>query len=140
MKRKPTEELLEKLTKTKQLDDYLKENKEFMVDSSLCELLNQLLKEKNCSKIEAIKGAELNEIYGYQIFSGKRIPSRDKLICIAIGIKLSLEETQTLLKSAGFAPLYPKHERDSILIFGIQGKNTVPQINMMLYERNQETI
>lgn len=140
MKRKPTEELLEKLAKTKQLDDYLKENKEFMVDSSLCELLNQLLKEKNCSKIEAIKGAELNEIYGYQIFSGKRIPSRDKLICIAIGIKLSLEETQTLLKSAGFAPLYPKHERDSILIFGIQGKNTVPQINMMLYERNQETI
>ncbi len=140
MKRKPTEELLEKLAKTKQLDDYLKENKEFMVDSSLCELLNQLLKEKNCSKIEAIKGAELNEIYGYQIFSGKRIPSRDKLICIAIGIELSLEETQTLLKSAGFAPLYPKHERDSILIFGIQGKNTVPQINMMLYERNQETI
>ena len=140
MKRKPTEELLEKLAKTKQLDDYLKENKEFMVDSSLCELLNQLLKEKNCNKIEAIKGAELNEIYGYQIFSGKRIPSRDKLICIAIGIKLSLEETQTLLKSAGFAPLYPKHERDSILIFGIQGKNTVPQINMMLYERNQETI
>ena len=140
MKRKPTDELLKQLSETKKLDDYLKENKEFMLDSPLCERLNQLIKEKQCSKIEAIKGAELNEIYGYQIFSGKRIPSRDKLLCLAVGMKLSLEETQTLLKTAGFAPLYPKHERDSILIFGIQGKSTVPQINMMLYERNQQTI
>ena len=76
-----------------------------MIDSALSNYLNQLLEEKSLKKSTVIKNSELNEIYGYQIFSGKRIPSRDKLISISFGLELSLEETQTLLKYAGFAPL-----------------------------------
>lgn len=140
MKRKPTNELLKQLTESSTVEEYLEQNQEFMVKYPLEELLNELIEQKQYRKIEVIKRAELNEIYGYQIFSGKRIPSRDKLICLAIGMNLSLEETQTLLKEAGFAVLYPKRERDSIIIFGIEKGKTVPQINMLLYEKGQETI
>lgn len=140
MKRKPTNELLKQLTESSTVEEYLEQNQEFMVKYPLEELLDELIEQKQYRKIEVIKRAELNEIYGYQIFSGKRIPSRDKLICLAIGMNLSLEETQTLLKEAGFAVLYPKRERDSIIIFGIEKCKTVPQINMLLYEKGQETI
>ena len=84
--------------------------------------------------------SELNEIYGYQIFSGKRIPSRDKLISISFGLELSLEETQTLLKYAGFAPLYPKQKRDSLLIWGKNHQFSIYQINELLYTENEDTL
>ena len=48
------------------------------------QLFDQLLEEKSLKKSTVIKNSELNEIYGYQIFSGKRIPSRDKLISIPL--------------------------------------------------------
>ncbi len=140
MERKPTDELLQQLTASHNLDDYLEKNRAFMTNSSLCEVLNDLLKQKNCSKAEVIKKAEFNEIYGYQIFSGSRMPSRDKLICLAVGMSLTLEETQALLKITGFAPLYPKRPKDSIIIFGIQKKMSVPQINCMLYEKEYNTL
>lgn len=140
MERKPTDELLQHLTATRNLDDYLEKNRTFMADSSLCEILEKLLEQKQCTKAEAIKKAEINEIYGYQIFAGKRMPSRDKLICLAVGMGLTFEETQGLLKITGFAPLYPKRARDSIIIFGLQKKMSVPQINSLLYEKENETL
>lgn len=140
MNRKSTDELMKQLTDSQKPRDYLEKNRDFLVESSLHETLAQWLKQKHCNKAEAIKKAELNEIYGYQIFSGKRIPSRDKLICIAIGMGLNFEETQDLLKTTGFAPLYPKRPRDSIIIFGIQRKMSIPQINDALYENEYKTL
>lgn len=91
-------------------------------------------------KSAVIKNSELNEIYGYQIFSGKRIPSRDRLISIAFGMGLSLDEAQALLKYAGFAPLYPKQKRDSLLIWGISHQFSIYQINDLLYTENENTL
>ena len=134
MQKKPTDELMKQLTQNADLEKYIKENEESFVNAPLSDILNRIVKEKKIVKSKALKRAEINEIYGYQIFSGKRIPSRDKLIALCIGMELDLEETQSVLKCSGFAQLYPKSKRDSIIISGIEKGQSVFEINGLLYE------
>jgi len=49
-------------------------------------------------------------------------------------MQLNLDEIQTALRIAKFALLYPKDERDSILIYGIAHQKSVPEINELLYD------
>ena len=96
-------------------------------------LLEELLTEKGLKKSRVIKNAELSEVYGYQIFSGVRIPERKKLLCLAVGMELNLGEVQQLLKCAGYPQLYAKLPFDSTVLY-------VVQINELLYEYGLETL
>lgn len=140
MIKKPTNELMDALNQSSSIEEYINNEQDYMIDSTISDYLNQLLNEKSLKKSAVIKNSELNEIYGYQIFSGKRIPSRDRLISIAFGMELSLDEAQALLKYAGFAPLYPKQKRDSLLIWGISHQFSIYQINDLLYTENENTL
>ena len=130
---------MEALNQSSSIEEYINTEQDYLIDSAVCDYLNQLLEEKSLKKSTVIKNSELNEIYGYQIFSGKRIPSRDKLISISFGMNLSLDETQALLKYAG-APLYPKQKRDSLLIWGKNHQFSIYQINELLYAENEDTL
>ena len=140
MQKKPTDELMKQLTQNADLEKYIKENEESFINTPLSDILNRIVKEKKIVKSKALKRAEINEIYGYQIFSGKRIPSRDKLIALCIGMELDLEETQSVLKCSGFAQLYPKSKRDSIIISGIEKGQSVFEINGLLYEYKESLL
>lgn len=140
MIKKPTDELMDALNQSSSIEEYINKQQDYMIDSTISDYLNQLLNEKSLKKSAVIKNSELNEIYGYQIFSGKRIPSCDRLISIAFGMGLSLDEAQALLKYAGFAPLYPKQKRDSLLIWGISHQFSIYQINDLLYTENENTL
>lgn len=140
MIKKPTNELMNALSESSSIQNYIQTEQKHFIDSTISDYLNQLVEEKALKKSDVIKKAELNEIYGYQIFSGKRIPSRDKLISLSFGMSLSLEETQALLKYAGYAPLYPKQKRDSLVIWGISHQFTIYQINELLYTEQENTL
>lgn len=58
-----------------------------------------------------MRGSQLDRAYVYQIFSGEKTPSRDKLIAIAFGMNLSDEETQKMLKLSGNRELYARDQR-----------------------------
>lgn len=137
---KDTTKILEELGLCPDFKSFYDENKNYMVSDSLAALLKRLLKEKNLKKAAVIKQAELSEVYGYQIFSGLRIPERKKLLCLAIGMGLNLEEAQTLLKCAGYSMLYVKIPFDSIVLFGICKGLSVVEINELLYEYGLETL
>ena len=140
MTNKSTDEMLGEILATKNIDKYVSDNKENYVDTTVSKALEDILNEKKLVKSEVIKKAEMSEIYGYQIFSGTRNPSRDKLISIAIGMSLTLDETQTLLKKCSFAPLYAKSKRDSIIIFGISNNHSILQINETLFDAEEQTL
>ena len=125
MTKKSTNELMDALNSSKSIEHYIQSEKEHLIESPLCDYLNQLADKKELKKSQIIHDSELNEIYGYQLFSGKRFPSRDKLISLAFGMHLSLTETQQLLKYAGFSPLYPKNERDSIIIWCLNNNYSI---------------
>ncbi len=140
MELKDTSKIVEELELCSDFKSFYNENREYMVSSALFEMLERLLNEKQLKKSLVIKEAEISEVYAYQIFSGLRVPERKKLLCLAIAMKLSLDEVQTLLKCAGYSTLYVKLPFDSIVLFGICKKMTVVEINELLFEYGLETL
>lgn len=137
---KDTSKIIEELGLCEDFKTFYDENRQFMIDSSLSQMLNQLMKEKKLRKSRVIRNSEIPEVYAYQIFSGLRMPERRKLLSLAVGMELNLDETQNLLKCAGYPPLYVKIPFDSILIYGIFKKLPITKINRMLFEYDLETL
>ncbi len=81
---------------------------------------------------EVIRRAQIERTYGYQIFNGTRQPSRDKLIQLAFGFRLPLEQTQELLKHSGKSILYSRIRRDAACIFGISHQLNVQEMQELL--------
>lgn len=138
--KKDTSKIVEELGLSPDFKSFYNENKDYMVSDSLSGLLGKLITEKGLKKSEVIKKSELSEIYAYQIFSGVRVPERKKLLSLAIGMSLNIEEVQTLLKSAGYSPLYVKLPFDSIILYGICNKLSVVEINELLFDYGFETL
>lgn len=137
---KSTDDLLKDLKSTKNIDDYISSNKIHFADVSLSDYLHKLLKEKKLKQADVIKRSELDSVYGCQIFSGKKNPTRDKVLCIAFGMGLNLAETQQLLKSCGLPFLYAKHKRDSIIIFAINRNLSLIKTNELLYAQEEKLL
>ena len=137
---KNTAKIVEELGLCDDFKTFYDENKEYMASGTLSEMLTDLQKKKNLRKTDIIKRSELSEVYAYQIFSGQRHPDRKKLLCLAVGMSLNLEETQSLLKCAGYAPLYVKLPFDSVVTYGICKRLSVIQINEILFDNDLETL
>lgn len=137
---KDTSKIVEELNLCDDFKTFYNENKEFMVSKSLSSLLNELLVKKGLKKVDVIKNSEMSEVYTYQIFSGIRIPERKKLLTLALGMSLNLDEAQQLLKTAGYSQLYIKIPFDSIIIYGLCKSKSVVEINELLYEYGLETL
>ena len=78
--------------------------------------------------------------YPYKIFNGMKNASRDKLLQIAFGFPLNLEETQQLLRLGGHAQLYVRDTRDAFLMFSIEKKFDIQKANQLLYENKKEIL
>ncbi len=138
--KKDTSKIVEELGLCVDFNTFYSENKNYMVTSTLSEMLEKLLNEKDLKKSQVIKNAEIAEVYAYQIFSGLRVPERKKLLCLAVSMSLNLDEVQTLLKCAGYSPLYVKLPFDSVILYGICKKLSVVEINELLFEYDLETL
>ncbi|MBQ7798980.1 MAG: XRE family transcriptional regulator [Oscillospiraceae bacterium] len=137
---KDTSKIVEELGLCADFKSFYDENRNYMVKSSLSELLNELAAKSPLKKSQIIKNSELSEVYAYQIFSGLRVPERKKLLSLCVGMSLNLDEVQSLLKCAGYSPLYVKIPFDSIIIYGICKKLSVIEINRILFEYDLETL
>ena len=109
--------------------------------TSVSEYLDLMIKEKKLKKSEVIEKANLDKYYAYQIFNGtKENPSRDKLIMLAFGMGLNLNETRKLLKLCGAAELYARSPRDSIIIFCLEKRNDLLICNEYLHDFSLEIL
>lgn len=137
---KDTSKIVEELGLSPDFKSFYNENKDYMVKEDLSQLLDNLITKYSLKKSQVIREAEMSEVYAYQIFSGLRVPERKKLLCLAIAMKLTLDEVQTLLKCAGYSTLYVKLPFDSIVLYGVCKKLSVVDINQILYEYGLETL
>ncbi len=140
MEYKSTDELTHEITNSTDVEDYLKKNKKHLLTQCLSEYLNMLLSEKELSRADVVRNSLLDRVYVYQIFSGKKTPSRDKLIALAFGLCLSDGETQKLLKLSGNRELYARDERDVLILFALQRKKTIFEVNELLFSHNFTTL
>lgn len=135
--KKTTGELLNLLKNTPTASSYLETISDQLTQQiPLSVYLHDVLHEKSQSKSELIRRSGLERSYVYDILSGKRSPSRDKVLALCFAVPLTAEETQKLLKITGYAPLYIRMERDSIIYFGLQHGLTLMDTNELLYEMN----
>ncbi|WP_239644576.1 hypothetical protein [Enterococcus crotali] len=58
---------------------------------------------------------------------------------MTIGLELTLEETNELMKKTGYAQLYPKLPWDAVVIFGISHKLSITEIDDHLYNEGLKT-
>lgn len=137
---KTTEDLLESLRGSGQLREALAGGEGEFIAQPLHEALAALLTEKGLTRNQVIRDSQLNVIYGYQIFSGTKTPSRDKLLALAFGMRLTFEETDRLLKQQGYPRLYPRRARDAVLIYGLMHRLALLDVNTLLYENELETL
>jgi len=137
---KTTNELKHEIKDATNVEDYLERNKENMLTCSLPEHLNLLLSQKGITRADVVRGSQLDRAYVYQIFSGEKTPSRDKLIAIAFGMNLSDEETQKMLKLSGNRELYARDERDALILYSLQRHKTILETDDLLYSRHLMTL
>lgn len=132
MELKKTEELNHEIKAASDIEDYLKKNKRHLLADTLPEYLNALLSRKKLSRADVVRGSLLDRAYVYQIFAGQKAPSRDKLIAIAFGLRLTDTETQKMLKLSGNRELYARDKRDAVILFALQKKKTLIETNELL--------
>lgn len=134
-----TEELLNELLGSQNVDDYLQDHpaSERQLGDYLCELAQAHGMERK----DAVHAAGLDDTYGYQLFTGRRLhPSRDKVLALALAMHLSVRETDRLLQAAGVSRLYCKNRRDAVVIFHLDRGATLAQANEALYRLGEEVI
>lgn len=136
---KSTEELLNELQKAEDFFEFVRENETEMESITLTELLEQFLDKYQKPKKDVIKDAGLDTTYGYQIFDGRKKPRRDKLLQLAFGFPLSIEDANRLFRAGGLSSLYVRCKRDTICMYCLQQKMTIDECNELLYKAGEDT-
>ena len=135
-----TDDLEHEIKAVTDIDDYLIKNKTYMLSHNLSQHLNMLLEQKGITKADVVRGSLLHRTYIYQIFSGKKTASRDKLIALAFGMHLSAEEAQTMLKLSGNRILYARDQRDAILLFALNQSKPIMEANELLFHHHIDVL
>lgn len=138
--KKNTDDLCQELMETPDLDRFLQENDDQFRPRDVTEVIAAYCREKHIPKAVLAKRACLSEVYLHQILSGKRNPSRNRLLCLCFGMELNREETDALLKTGGFAQLYPKDKRDAVILHGMTHNTPLTELNGILFSMDMETL
>ncbi len=137
---KDTMTLQSELRHSDDVEQFMKANQSEFDLLSMAEYLNELMKKYEVEKSDVVKRGGFTGTYLYHIFDGTKNPSRDKLIQLALGFPLTVEETQKLLRLGGYAELYVRDSRDAFLMFGIEKKYKLAEVNELLYKNQKKII
>ncbi len=138
--KKKTEELINELTVSDDIGEFLAGNKEELVTMSLSECLNELLHKYQMDKSKIFHRAKMSENnYGYELFKDdSKKPSRDKLIKLCFGFPLTIEDTTKVLRCGKVSPLYPREKRDAYVMFALKNRYTIDKLNDLLFENGEK--
>lgn len=135
---KSTELLQSELIRAEKLEDFFAENETSLKEKSVPDYLNELLKAHQAEVSDVVRRAGLTN-YAYQIFDGRKKAGREKLLQLAFGFPLTLEETQRLLRCGGHSELYVKNRREAYLMYALGKGFNLQKVNELLYENGEKT-
>lgn len=133
-----TEELLKELLNRPDIDSFVDEKN--LEDLRFADCLNNFMNEKGMDRKSIIHKTNINETHAYQMFSGDRGASRNKVLQLALAMGIDLRQTNKLLHSAGVSALYCKNRRDAIIIFYIKKGESLQIVDEKLYEFGEATL
>lgn len=100
----------------------------------------ELIGASGLSRGEVIRRSRLNQTFAYQILSGARRASRDKLIQLAFGMELGIDGCCELLERGGVNALVPRCRRDVIIAFCLEHGLDLATCDDMLWSLNESTL
>lgn len=132
-----TMELWDEAIKKGPIDMKIDKNSKYLINKNVADYLNKLLKEKEMSKSDLINRLPMSSSYVYQLLDGrKKNPSRNRLLTIAFAMKLNIEQTDKLLKIANLGALYPRDQRDFVIIYCINNSMSIEECTDILDQQD----
>ena len=128
-----TRELWARLFRAPTIGGYLDENGQATLPP-FSDFIAQLAAERELKREEIAAGAGLERTYGHRLFNGTRNPSRDTVLQLAFGLRLSADEAQHLLEVAQKSPLHPKVGRDAVVAWHLHNGRSLMDAQQALYE------
>jgi transcriptional regulator with XRE-family HTH domain len=128
-----TSTLLRRLMRTSDLPAFIKKHEQEMDVQPFHEYITEICLRKELVPEQVIRKAGIERSYGHQLFNGTRKPSRDKVIQLAFGLGLDLDETQKMLQLAQKSPLYPKIKRDAAIVYCLTHDKDIMETQTMLH-------
>ena len=102
--------------------------------------LQGLLERKGLRQAAAVRMADIGPTYGYQIFVGDRMPSRDKVLRLAFAMGLGIDEAQRALELSGANALRPDTKRDAVVVWCLGAGMSLQRAQEELWERGEATL
>ena len=132
-----TTNLMNEISKEKNLDKFKKRMQAEYVDENISSMLIKLINIKGVTIPEIIRDSNLAKGYVYEIINGtKKNPARDKVLAILIAIGCDINEVNNFLKRAGIAAIDERNVRDSLIYFCINSGFDVLKTNDLLINEN----
>ena len=112
------------------LDDMLKS----IYKESFEKHLQKIINKKGLRNSEVYAAANISKQYFSRIMKGKVNPSKKKVLALAVGLRLNLDETVDFLRIAGYA-LSPISQTDAVVRYFIENKEyNVIKIDIVLFD------
>ena len=114
------------------LEEYLDGHKDMFGSAGVPLLLEQMMQQRGLSKAELARRAVTSEVYLHQVLSGRRNPSRDRLLCFCLAMESGLGQVQQLLMAGGHSALLTSSKRDIVLFYCLIRHKTILETNEYL--------
>ncbi len=112
------------------LEDALKD----MYTDTFEKHLQQLINKKGLKNSEVYAAANISKQYFSKLIKGQVKPSKEKILALAVGLHLNMDETVDFLRLAGYA-LSPVSQTDVIVEYFIRhGDYNVMKIDIVLFD------
>ena len=136
-----TEEFTNMLKAHNNIGQFLEDNANVFDENAFSNYLNTLLDGHPMNITQLAIECGINVGYTHDLFKNKKTnPTKEKVLRIAFGLQLTLEETNRLLYLARRSTLRAKVRRDSILIFCFEHKKSIDDANGLLLAYGEDSI
>lgn len=122
------------------IEAYLSDNQSCFMETGILDLLEFLHGRCGLSRAEIARRSGMSEVYLHQVFSGRRNPSRDRLLTLCVGMGAPWRRPTSCSSKAAYAQLYPRLRRDAIISHGLIHRRPLTEINEALFAENEKTL
>lgn len=133
-----TKDLMDKLMSTgtpEDLGNYMEDIRD-KYPKNLSSYFKAILAKKGMSIADMQKESGIDRTYIYQIMDGSKNPTKDKIVAMAIACRMTLPECQRALEIADTGILYAKSRRDALIIYAINNKMSIMELNGLFDDYN----
>ena len=133
-----TKDLMDKLMSTgtpEDLGNYMEDIRD-KYPKNLSSYFKAILAKKGMSIADMQKESGIDRTYIYQIMDVSKNPTKDKIVAMAIACRMTLPECQRALEIADTGILYAKSRRDALIIYAINNKMSIMELNGLFDDYN----